>query len=131
MGLMEISETIEHLGNKQPLLTNEEKEFVVQFAFKSGDKELTTKLIDELVVPDADKELVIQKFTTMIGLKPKWIEQIENLLVAIEMYRVEEQKALNHLVEVLTAYGIDVSIDEIRNADVESIKEKVQSERTL
>ena len=27
--------------------------------------------------------------------------------MALEMYRVEEEKAINHLADILTAYGID------------------------
>jgi len=27
-------------------------------------------------------------------MKPAWVEQVENLLVALEMYRVEEEKAI-------------------------------------
>ena len=30
-------------------------------------------------------------------MKPAWVEQVENLLVALEMYRVEEEKAINLL----------------------------------
>ena len=42
-------------------------------------------------------------------MKPAWVEQVENLLVALEMYRIEEEKAINHLADILNAYGIDVS----------------------
>ena len=45
-------------------------------------------------------------------MKPAWVEQVENLLVALEMYRIEEEKAINHLADILTAYGIDVSAEE-------------------
>jgi len=129
MGLMAINETVGQLGEKQSFLTNKEREFVVQFAFKSGDIQLAKKLIDELIDPDTNNEMVIQRFTTMMDIKPHWIEQIENLLVAIELYRIEEEKAVESLVDVLKAYGIDVSIDEIKNLDTSVIKDKVQSER--
>lgn len=129
MGLMAINETVGQLGDKQSFLTNKEREFVVQFAFKSGDIQLAKKLIDELIDPDTNNEMVIQRFTTMMDIKPHWIEQIENLLVAIELYRIEEEKAVESLVDVLKAYGIDVTIDEIKNLDTSVIKDKVQSER--
>ena len=35
-------------------------------------------------------------------MKPAWVEQVENLLVALEMYRIEEEKAINHLADILT-----------------------------
>ena len=40
-------------------------------------------------------------------MKPAWVEQVENLLVALEMHRIEDEKAINHLADILTAYGID------------------------
>lgn len=131
MSLVAINETVEVLGKQKPFLTEEEKQFVVQFAFKTGDKELTNKLIDELTAPVKDREAVISKYSAMVDLKPQWLEQIENLLVAIEMYRIEEEKAVNRLADVLTAYGIDVSVEEIRTADTKEIKERVQREATL
>ena len=36
-------------------------------------------------------------------------------------YRVEEEKAINHLADILTAYGIDVSAEEIRTTELSLI----------
>ena len=58
--------------------------------------------------------------------KPAWVEQVENLLVALEMYRIEEEKAINHLADILTAYGIDVSAEEIRTTETETLKTTVR-----
>ena len=66
---------------------------------------------------------------SMIDMKPVWVNQIENLLVSIEMYRIEEEKAINRLAEVLTAYGVDVTEEQVRRADAEEIKEKVNESR--
>lgn len=131
MSLVAISETVEVLNHKQPILTEEEKQFVVQFAFKTGDKELTNKLIDELSAPKKDREAIISKYTALVDMKPPWLEHIENLLVAIEMYRIEEEKAVKRLADVLNAYGIDVTIDEIRTADPKELKQKVRKEAAL
>lgn len=131
MSLVAISETVEVLNNNQPFLTDEEKQFVVQFAFKTGDKELTNKLIDELIAPVKDREAIISKYAAMVDMKPQWLEHIENLLVAIEMYRIEEEKAVRRLADVLNAYGIEVTIDEIRTADTKELKKKVQKEAVL
>ena len=59
-------------------------------------------------------------------MKPAWVEQVENLLVALEMYRIEEERAINHLSEILIAYGIDVSVDDIRSKETEEIKTTVR-----
>ena len=108
-----------------------EKEFVVQFAFKSGDKSLTNQLIDELSQCEDGKESqsIMEQYAKMIEMKPMWVSQIENLLVSIEMYRIEEEKAINRLAEVLTAYGVDVTEEQVRRADAEEIKEKVNESR--
>lgn len=127
MGLLMISETMNDICKVSHSFTNEEKEFIVQFAFKTSDKELTNKLIDELVesVDEAGSKRIMEKYSVMYDVKPAWVSQIENLLVSIEMYRIQEQKAINRLAEVLGAYGIDVSVDEVRAADSDTIKVKI------
>lgn len=127
MSLAVISETMNDIAVTGHTFTSEEKEFVVQFAFKTGDRDLTNKLIDELMVSEDEEAYknVMQKYSVMHDVKPVWVSQIENLLVAIEMYRVEEAKAIDRLAKVLGAYGIDVTEEEVRLADTELIKEKV------
>lgn len=128
MGLVMISEAVTKICAKEHFFTDKEKEFIVQFAFKTGDKELTDKLIDELAaaVEKVDSEQIIQKYSVLYCVKPVWVYQIENLLVSIEMYRLEEEKAINRLAEILGAYGIEVTEEQIRSADAEDIKEKEQ-----
>ena len=46
--------------------------------------------------------------------------------MALEMYRIEEEKAINHLADILTAYGIDVSAEEIRTTETETLKTTVR-----
>ena len=131
MGLTIISETVSEMCKLKHSFSDGEKEFVVQFAFKSGDKSLTNQLIDELSQCEDGQESqsIIEKYAKMIDMKPHWVSQIENLLVSIEMYRIEEEKAINRLAEVLTAYGVDVTEEQVRRADVEEIKEKVNESR--
>lgn len=131
MGLTIISETVSEMCKVKHSFSDGEKEFVVQFAFKSGDKSLTNQLIDELSQCEDGKESqgIMEQYAKMIELKPHWISQIENLLVSIEMYRIEEEKAINRLAEVLTAYGVDVTEEQVRRADAEEIKEKVNESR--
>lgn len=131
MSLLMISETMQKMEEQVKTLSNEEKEFIVQFAFKTSDSELTAKLIEELAEARDGEEAgrIRVKYSALQDVKPDWINQIENLLVAIEMYRVEEQKAINRLAVVLGAYGIEVSEEELREADTESIKAKVSESR--
>lgn len=65
-------------------------------------------------------------YRSKYDMKPAWVEQVENLLVALEMYRIEEEKAINHLADILIAYGIDVSAEEIRTTETEKLKTTVR-----
>ena len=128
MSLDIINETAVKLLQDARHLSEEKKSFVVEFAFKTNDKELTIKLIDELIQKDSDFQSTKEKFETMYDIKPKWICQIENLLVALEMYRIEEERAINRLSDILSAYGITLTGDEIRQMDTQELKERVQKE---
>ncbi|SEW00742.1 hypothetical protein [[Clostridium] fimetarium] len=130
MSLAFISETVTAVKN-MPQFSKEVQKFVVEFSFKTKDKDLTNKLMDELTVPDSDFEMIKMKYQTMYDKKPKWVGQIENLLVALEMYRVEEEKAINRLSDVLKGYGIDVTPEEIRKTDTQELKERVKKEILL
>ena len=127
MSLLMISEIMEEKQEILGTLADYEKEFVVQFAFKTSDQELTGKLIQELAeARDGDEtKQIMQKYTAVYDQKPLWVNQIENLLVSIEIYRVEQERAITHLSQILGAYGIDVSEEELRTADAETIKAKV------
>lgn len=130
MSLQIINETMEQLAIK-PFLSKEEQAFIIEFAFKTKEKELTNKLISELSSQDKDTGRIIQKYNTMLESKSQWVDQIENLLIALEMYRLEEEKAINRLADILNAYGIDVTTDEIRAADIKELQERVRREVTL
>jgi hypothetical protein len=130
MSIQVISEMAETVAQKL-LISKEAQLFVVEFAFKTSDKELTNKLIDELAVPNKDSDSIIAKYKAMLDEKPVWIGQIENLLIALEMYRIEEEKAINRLADILNAYGIDVTADEIRTVGTNDLKERVKREITL
>ncbi len=127
MSLLMISEIMEEKQELLGTLADYEKEFVVQFAFKTSDQELTGKLIQELAeARDGDEtKQIMQKYTAVYDQKPLWVNQIENLLVSIEIYRVEQERAITRLSQILGVYGIDVSEEELRTADAETIKAKV------
>jgi len=130
MNLAMVNEANIIMNERDHLFTASEKEFVVQFAFKTGDKENTNKLIGELIQSkdDTESQQIIQKYSSVYHIKPQWVEQIENLLVALELYRIEEEKAINRLADILGAYGIDVSAEEIRMTNSEELKEIVKKE---
>lgn len=131
MGLKAVTETAELFRQKNISMTERDKEFVVQFAFRTNDKELTDKLIDELTDEGADRNAVCRKYQTLTGFVPDWIQRIENLLVSLEMYRVQEEQAVKTLSELLSACGISMSEDEIRHTDTAQMQERVKKEASL
>ena len=70
MSLLMISETMQEKEEQLRTLSNEEKEFVVQFAFKTSDQELTDKLIDVYKRQD-DKTPVIYESMTFANDRQK------------------------------------------------------------
>ena len=131
MGLAAVTETAQMFQQKNIVLTERDKEFVVQFAFRTNDRELTNKLVDELTEAGADRDAVCRKYQTLTGFAPDWIQRIENLLVSLEMYRVQEEQAVKTLSELLSACGISMSEDEIRRTDTAQMQERVKKEASL
>lgn len=123
MGLVALKQTAQMVCRMGETLSGADKEYVVQFAFRTGDGELTNKLIDELIQPGADRESVYQRFNALADFQPDWIRGIENLLVSLELYRVQEEQAIKTLAEILSAYGIELSEKEIRELSSEEIRE--------
>lgn len=131
MGLKAVTETAELFRQKNISMTERDREFVVQFTFRTNDKELTDKLIDELTAAGADRDAVCRKYQALTGFVPDWIQRIENLLVSLEMYRVQEEQAVKTLSELLSACGISMSEDEIKRTDTAKVQERVKKEVSL
>lgn len=128
MNLAVVNEAVTGMNGVEHHFTEEEKNFVVKFAFRSGSKEDTISLIEALAHA-SDKEQaheIMITYQSKYDMKPAWVEKVENLLIALEMYRIEEEKAVNHLADILKAYGIDVSAEEIRNTETEQIRTTIR-----
>ena len=126
MSLNVVNEAVVVMDEQKHLFGEEERKFILEFAFKSQDKELTKQLIMELMNSDRSSQMVMNRFTVLLDQKPAWLAQIENLLVALEMYRIEEEKAINRLTEIMRAYEIDISEDMLRNQPLDEIKERMK-----
>ena len=83
------------------------------------------RLIEELQEKDADREVIQTKYMQLADKKPEWAEQIENLVIALEMYRIEEDKAVKKITDFLTAHGIDISESVVKEADTEKLKSMI------
>lgn len=126
MSLNVVNEAVVVMDEQKHLFGEEERKFILEFAFKSQDKELTKQLILDLMNSDRNNQIVMNRFTALLDQKPVWLAQIENLLVALEMYRIEEEKAINRLTEIMRAYEIDISEDMLRNQPLDEIKERMK-----
>ena len=124
MGLFTVTEAVETMQRKSIRLEERELEFVLQFALATGDKELTKKLIEELADKDAEKEVIFTKYQTLTGFRPEWVKKIEALLVALERYRLQGEKSVEELEQILAGYGLEeetISVPEVTtNPVVES-----------
>ena len=122
MSLIMITEAMRFIEEADAVISMEDKEFVAKYAFRTGDRDLVKKLIEELQEKDADREKVQTKYMQLADNKPEWAEQIENLVIALEMYRIEEDKAVKRITDFLTAHGIDISETAVKDSDVKELK---------
>lgn len=63
--------------------------------------------------------------------KTGWAEKIENLLIALEMYRIEEEKAVKRITDFLTAHGIDISETVVKDSDVNELKNMISEVKDM
>ena len=124
--MLEINETAQWIQKRMSGLTEEEMRFVFDFGFQSHDKELINSLIEELKSKDRYFENIKKRYNAMIGIRPEWDQKAESLIAALEMYRIQKEKALNSLERILNAYGVNVSRDDIENRKLKEIREKVR-----
>ena len=109
------AETVCRMGDA---LSGADKEYAVQFAFRTGDRELTDKLMQELQHPGADREAVCRRFRVMEDAGSDWIRDMENLLVSLELYRLQEETAFKALAGVISVYSTEIverETDEVRH----------------
>ena len=127
--MLEINETAQWIQKRMSGLTEEEMRCVFDFGFQSLDKELINSLIEELKSKDRDFENIKKRYNAMIGIRPEWEQKAESLIAALEMYRIQEEKALNSLERILNVCGVNVSRDDIENGNLDEIREKVREHK--
>lgn len=127
--MLEINETAQWIQKRMSGLTEEEMRFVFDFGFQSLDKELINSLIEELKSKDRDFENIKKRYNAMIGIRPEWEQKAESLIATLEMYRIQEEKALNSLERILNVCGVNVSRDDIENGNLDEIREKVREHK--
>lgn len=126
MGLAMIAKTVELFERKKAGLSEPEKEAVLMFAYSTEDTELTEKFVDELSGKDANKQAVLSRYEALLGQQADWIRTVEALLIALERYRIEEEKASKKLLEMLEDYGIDLTVEEMKGFSKDMVREKLE-----
>ena len=126
MGLAMIAKTVELFERKKAGLSEEEKEAVLMFAYSTEDTELTEKFVDELSGEEANKQAVLSRYEALLGQQADWIRTVEALLIALERYRIEEEKASKKLLEMLEDYGIDLTVEEMKGFSKDMVMEKLE-----
>ena len=84
MSLIMITEAMRFIEEADAVMSMEDKEFVAKYAFRTGDKDLVKKLIEELQEKDADREKVKTKYMQLADKKPEWQENTDIISRQIE-----------------------------------------------
>ena len=122
MSLIMITEAMKLMEETDADIGTEDKEAITQKEYRTRHTQHAKKLIEELQEKDAEREKVMTKYMQLADKKPEWAEQIENLLIALEMYRIEEEKAVKRITDFLTAHGIDISETAVKDSDIKELK---------
>lgn len=129
MGLQTVRDAAAVMSGTGYPFTETERKSILQLAFKSGSKEKTNSLIDELEKAQDREQAreVMIRYQSECPVQPAWISQVENLLVALEAYRIEQEKAIQSLSEALERYGISMPAEEIRQMETDEIREEIRT----
>ena len=86
MNLAVVNEAVTEMNGVEHQFTEEEKNFVVQFAFRSGSKEDTISLIEALAHSEdkAESDEIMVTYRAKYDMKPAWVEQVENLQLLLD-----------------------------------------------
>lgn len=122
-----MSKAMEIIQEKEAELAPDVQEFIYRYAYQTGDMELTARLIDEFAADGADSRQIIRKYELTKTAVPSWVEKIENLIVALEMYRIEEEKAIARIVEFMNENGIEIEKDQVREADTQELSKMIEN----
>ena len=111
-------------------LSEEEKQFVVFYAYKMGDMKQVQLLIKELQHAEEPGEIndIYRRYSKQLNIREGIEHVAENLLVSIERYRLEQENAIGYLANTLKLNGIAVSEEEIRKTELLEMTEKIRKE---
>lgn len=82
-------------------LSEYQKKQVMRFAYYSGDEELTTQYISDLIQGEVSDEEIRKDYEDLTDEMPKWAEDFSELILAMAMYSVEQEEAIKEISERL------------------------------
>ena len=123
MNLAVVNEAVTEMNGVEHQFTEEEKNFVVQFAFRSGSKEDTISLIEALAhsADKAESDEIMVTYRAKYDMKPAWVEQVENLLVALEMLDYEKSLGKTSMRKLLLKGG-DLQVLQFNTEDMKKVE---------
>lgn len=74
---------------------------VIRFAYNSGDKELTSQYISDLIRGEISDEEIKQDYEELTDDMPKWAEDFGELILTMAMCSVEQEEEIKELNERL------------------------------
>lgn len=122
-----IKEAMLEVDKSSCKFNEEERTFIAYYAYKMEDLTQVKFLIAELEHADepGERDFVFQRHSKLINIQPGIEHQVEVMMVSIERYRVEQEKAIVQLSEILKANGIEISNEEILTSDISEVKNKL------
>lgn len=112
------------------VFSEEEKNFIAYYAYKMNDLTQVKFLVAELEHADeaGERDFVYQRHSRLLRIQPGIEHQVETVMISIERYRIEQEKAIFQLSEILKANGVEVTQDEIRESKIADVKNKIKQE---
>jgi hypothetical protein len=130
MELIAVTQTLIHIHKNIPDLTQEEQEIAARFVLRTGDLELTNKLLLELAQQGVEKEKVRQRFAVLMEPVSPLSERLEGVLIALEQYRIQQERTIKLLEGILFAnQAVKAVQSEEQRKKAEEIEQQKKEEK--
>lgn len=112
--------------------SEEERQFILFYAYKTGDLAKSKLLISDLqhASEPGEKDNIFQRYSKDMDMKSGITQVAETLLVLIERYRLEQENAIGYLSHTLRQNGIQITEEEIRSTEFTALRDKIEKEAT-
>ena len=82
-------------------LSEYQKKVAVRFAYDSGEKTLTSRLISEMIQEEKSNEELRKEYSVFTDEMPKWAENLSELILTMGIYSIEQEETLKEVNERL------------------------------